>query len=417
MVAPATLRVALRSATRKVPSFVCPSCQLRTNSVLRPLGWPSISYSSSTEQRPRGRPFSSTARRNAYSLLKNRSVIRLAGKDAAHFLDGLLPAKILSVGPEPIYTAFLTAQGRILVDVFLYPPKSQEDPEWFIEVDVESSDLLMKHLKKHKLRSKFTLERLQEPPLYHFESKTPASETDLSAALGSTLRTGGSDPRPGMQSRYIITDPSGQATELEALFGPQTDESGDEYMKLRMSLGLAEGQQELTSTASLPQESNIDLLNGIDFHKGCYLGQELTIRTHHTGVVRKRILPVELYQDSESASPAQPVEEVPSGSNLSKVSTRKGRSTGKLLRSHGNLGLALCRLEMMTDIQLTADATNFNPEEKYKVSWQDAAGNEKSVFVRPIMPGWLRDGVEASLKRKERRPPKRELEEEEEDVD
>ena len=301
--------------------------------------------------------------------------------------------------------------------MFLYPPRSQQEPEWFLEVDADSSDLLMKHLKKHKLRSKFTLEKLDAPPIYPVDSAGSVSEEEISNAMGSTLRTGGADPRPGMRARYIAQDPTGQASELEALFGPRTDESGSEYMKLRMSLGLAEGQQELLSTASLPQESNVDILGGIDFHKGCYLGQELTIRTHHTGVVRKRVLPVELYGDLVDATPEALTEEVPSGSNLSKVSTRKGRSTGKLLRKHGNIGLALCRLEMMTDIQLTADATNFNPEEKYKVSWQTADGTEKSVLVQPVVPEWLREGVEASLKRKERRPPKKELEEDDEDVD
>lgn len=283
----------------------------------------------------------------------------------------------------------------------------------------------MKHLKKHKLRSKFKLEHFDAPPIYHFEGgKSDTAESGsirASDILKDNLRAGGPDPRPGMGSRYVVGGVERQEStgpQLEAAFGAHVDPSGDDYLAMRVARGFAEGQQELLSGASLPQESNIDLLGGIDFHKGCYLGQELTIRTHHTGVVRKRILPVALYQDSESGASGNAVEDVPSGSNLSKVSTRKGRSTGKLLRSHGDHGLALCRLEMMTDIQLTADATNFNPDEKYKATWQDEDGNDKSVFVRPVMPPWLREGVEASLRRKERRPPKREAEEEDdEDVD
>lgn len=350
-------------------------------------------------------------------------MIRLAGKDAAQFLDGLLPAKILGVGPEPIYTAFLTAHGRILVDAFVYPPKSVDEPEWFIEVDAESSDILMKHLKKHKLRSKFTLQKMEVPPVYVFtedntsDSASPASQTNT-ATLVDNFRTGGPDPRPGMGQRYIVTDADGHESELEAAFGKHIDPSGSMYLSQRIDRGFAEGQVEMPGGASLPQESNIDLLGGIDFHKGCYLGQELTIRTHHTGVVRKRILPVTIYQQGNGESPDEEPPEVPPGSNLSKVSTRRGRSTGKLLRSVGESGLALCRLEMMTNIQLTADATNFDPEEKYKATWQDEDGSDRSVLVQPEVPGWLREGVEASLKRKERRPPKKEvLEEEDEEVD
>lgn len=63
------------------------------------------------------------------------------------------------------------------------------------------------------------------------------------------------------------------------------------YTKLRYALGVAEGARELPSAACFPLESNGDYLHGVSFHKGCYLGQELTARTHHTGVVRKRIMP------------------------------------------------------------------------------------------------------------------------------
>jgi len=329
-------------------------------------------------------------------------VVRVAGPDAAHFLDGLLPAKILGVGPEPIYTAFLTAHGRILVDAFIYPPASTEAPEWFIEVDAESVDILTKHLKKHKLRSKFAIERLKEPPIFvsHDTALDGSQASGPSAIEG--LRAGGKDPRPGMASRYVVSE--SWAAELRQKLGDELPL--DAYTNERMRNGLAEGQSELSSEASLPQESNIDLLGGIDFHKGCYLGQELTIRTHHTGVVRKRVLPVQLY-DKDSESIEHRSELPPPGSNLSKVSTRKGRSTGKLLASGQSVGLALCRLEMMTDIQLTADATNFDPKEEYKVTWQNDQGQDQSVFVKPVVLDWLRNGIEANLRRKERKPAKK----------
>ncbi|RMZ76913.1 hypothetical protein DV738_g4709, partial [Chaetothyriales sp. CBS 135597] len=201
--------------------------------------------------------------------------------NAANFLHNIIPAKILGVGTAPIYTAFLSAQGRILQDVFVYPPKH----EWLLEVDADSATDLLKHLKKHKLRAKFAME--------------------------------------------LVT----------------------------------EGQREIISGQALPQESNLDFLGGIDFYKGCYLGQELTIRTHHTGVVRKRILPCQL--------------------------------TGKWLHGVGNIGLALCRLEMMTNIRLTAETATapFSPEDEYQIQWEEPQGPAivtRSARIRPFVPAWTR---------------------------
>ena len=65
--------------------------------------------------------------------------------------------------------------------------------------------------------------------------------------------------------------------------------------------GVAEGQQEIARDDSLPMNCNIDLMGGIDFKKGCYVGQELTIRTHHTGVVRRRVVPVMFYEHEGDA--------------------------------------------------------------------------------------------------------------------
>lgn len=143
----------------------------------------------------------------------------------------------------------------------------------------------------------------------------------------------------------------------------------------------------------------MDLARGIDFRKGCYVGQELTIRTHHTGVVRKRILPVQLYtQDlsSDEAPVYDPSVEVslpPSGSNISKAGGRRGRSAGKFLNGVGNIGLALCRLEMMTDIALTSEGTQYTSGSEFKVSWTDEAGQSSEVKVQAFIPSWTRDFI------------------------
>ena len=407
--------------------YVCPGCRARASLESRP-----------ASSKQLARAFSSTVPRHAkYTRLSDKRLLRLAGPDATNFLHDLIPAKILGVGTAPIYTAFLTAQGRILSDAFIYPPswRSSEgvteahrgrDFEWWIEADEAGQEMLAKHIKKHKLRAKFSMEKVNPDDtqvVYEWPSDT-LSESPMSTMPG--CRAGGRDARPGMGYRYIVdTDRVAEAFPSEE----NEEVPLKDYTVHRMLNGLAEGNSEIISGHALPQESNIDIMGGIDFYKGCYLGQELTIRTHHTGVVRKRILPCQIYDNSttirEQAGPVLDDEAhlqlPPSESNLSKASSRrKGRSTGKWLGGVGNVGLALCRLEMMTNIQLTADSTNYDPSEEYKVQWSSGEGEEtKEVKIKPFVPMWLRQGIEASLHRKEKKPPRRrdDEDEEEDDVD
>jgi folate-binding protein YgfZ len=409
----------------RLATYVCPGCQSR---LPLPLG-----TRPPTIHRPRNRArfFSTTQPKQKYALLTNRRLLRLSGPDASNFLHDLVPAKILGVGTRPIYTAFLTAHGRILNDAFIYPPSwtsssEKSEPasdktkakefEWWIEVDEMGLDLLVKHLKKHKLRSKFAMEKV-DPNALQVLYRWPSQDD---SSIPQPGKAGGPDPRPGMGFRSIIERDRVPPDLLQG----EEEATLTDYTVHRMLNGLAEGQHEIISGHALPQESNIDFIGGIDFHKGCYLGQELTIRTHHTGVVRKRILPCQIY-DASTSLPAEQNDPAydpeariaipPPESNMSKASSRrKGRSTGKWLGGVGNIGLALCRLEMMTDIQLTADATNYDPNEEYKVQWGGGEddGESPEVKVKPFVPAWVQQGIETSLKRKEK-PAKRKDEEDE----
>jgi folate-binding protein YgfZ len=373
--------------------------------------------------------------------LSNKRLIRLAGPDATNFLHDLIPAKILGVGTDPIYTAFLTAHGRIISDAFIYPPSwssgssesgthgqahKAKEFEWWIEADEAGQDILAKHFRKHKLRAKFAMEKIKPDAVQIIYEWPSVAMSPSSPKTPIGWRAGGKDPRPGMGHRFIIDN-----DRLSGAFSaPEAQEASlEDYTVHRMLNGLAEGHSEIISEHALPQESNIDIIGGIDFHKGCYLGQELTIRTHHTGVVRKRILPCQIYDESASLPEAQrapvydpdaPVELPPPESNMTKASSRrKGRSTGKWLGGVGNIGLALCRLEMMTDIQLTADTTNYDPNEEYKVQWAtgEEGGDTRNVRLKPFVPAWLQHGIEQNLKRKEKKPPKPRDEDEEEEDD
>ncbi|KAJ9602868.1 ccr4 associated factor [Cladophialophora chaetospira] len=400
-----------RAKSVTLKPFVCTSCRSRRER-LKPSHFRTFTTS---PQHP------ASLSSGRYAQLTNRRVIRLAGPDATLFLHNLIPAKIVDIGgsTNPIYTAFLSAQGRILNDVFIYPPSNgSSGEEWFVEVDEAGAGDLLKHLKKHKLRAKFQLEKVDPEKTGVYYSWPSSEEHD------GGHRIGGRDPRPGMGTRWLEDSSSNPVQQLRDSGSEQT--TLEDYTIHRMRNGIAEGQSEIIPGHALPQESNIDFFGGIDFFKGCYLGQELTIRTHHTGVVRKRILPVQLYDKDTSPPPEQreaPQYEAdskillpPAGSNISKMKAKgRGRSSGKWLGGVGNIGLALCRLEMMTDIQLTADCTNYDPAEQYKVQWEvEGEGPSNEVLLQPFVPAWLREGVEASLRRKEKKKPKHEEEDEEE---
>merc|ERR1719266_1315628 len=107
----------------------------------------------------------------------------------------------------------------------------------------------------------------------------------------------------------------------------------DDYQVLRYRQGIPEGSLEIPPGKCTPLEYNIEYMHGVSFHKGCYIGQELTARTHHTGVIRKRILPLTL---------SQPVSEEDLEQGLKNVD---GKSAGKVVAVEGNLGLGVVRLK------------------------------------------------------------------------
>ena len=389
--------------------FVCPRCQVHAQR--------QNLTTSARRLASRGSPSEDIQ----YARLSNRSLIRLDGPDTSEFLQGLVPAKLSNLAVElagqPIYTAFLTAQGRISHDVFIYPPTGSLNTSdaWYLEVHSEAASELLKHLRKHKLRSKFKMERISQEDMSIYSMWPLLEENAYIEVLANNGARGGLDPRPEMGSRWIMSPEVASGT-LQRLPRHATQEVDlTDYTVHRMLNGIAEGQEEIIALSALPQESNIDFFGGIDFHKGCYLGQELTIRTHHTGVVRKRILPCQIY---DQANPIDPSQEQPiyipdtdlkmpvSGSNISKLVASSKRSTGKWLGGVGNIGLALCRLEMMTELSVTDEPSDFDPGTAFKVVPPKDSSNQGEALVRPFVPPWLRAKIEESKARRTKKRPK-----------
>ncbi|KAL2864738.1 decapping enzyme complex catalytic subunit DCP2 [Aspergillus lucknowensis] len=405
---------------RTSPRLICTRCSSQ---------WRAFS----TTRQPRAQDIAPPPPQDGYARLTNRGLISITGVDSTTFLQGLITQNMF-IANDPnrrvrhtgSYSAFLNSTGRILNDAFIYPlPQSEgaspDEPAWLVEVDRDEVPSLLKHLKKHKLRAKLKLRALEEGErtvwaswknhleprwaAYNLESPT----SSLFPGLESGSVVGCIDTRaPGFGSRLVTPG----AEDLRTHILDEAQVAGEEvdltvYTIRRILHGVAEGQSEIIRESSLPLESNMDMMKGIDFRKGCYVGQELTIRTHHTGVVRKRILPVQLYEGDGGApasadgpvyDPSIKLSLPPSGSNISKISARRGRSAGKFLGGIGNIGLALCRLETMTDIALTSEGSQFSPDQEFKASWSEPEGsaegqNSGEVKIKAIVPPWTRDFI------------------------
>ncbi|KAG7290363.1 hypothetical protein NEMBOFW57_000363 [Staphylotrichum longicolle] len=318
--------------------------------------------------------------------LSSRKLISISGPDAAKYLQGVITANLYTSPSHQqlrsdagFYAAFLTAQGRVLHDVFVYrdtrPGTASSSPgdSWLLDVDATEAERLQKHIKRYKLRAKFDVRLLDQ------------DEGRVWAAFAH---------------RILTFSPSSAAPPPTS--SPLPPQVSEEYYRLRRYLhGVPEGQAEILRDAALPHESNVDLMGGVDFRKGCYVGQELTIRTEHRGVVRKRILPCLLYPAEEEGgggAAAEPdrleykpelgngvtAEMVPAEASIGRVG-KKGRSAGKWLAGVGNLGLALCRLEIMTGVVLPGETggTGYSPGDEFVVG----------VKIKAFVPEWVRKGL------------------------
>ncbi|KAM7195729.1 putative transferase CAF17, mitochondrial [Rhypophila sp. PSN 637] len=385
--------------------------------------------------------------RSGIAPLHSRRLISVSGPDAAKYLQGVITANITqpdgSPRTTPFYAAFLTAKGRVLHDVFIYPydpsfldpsgsgPKAAPGESFLIEVDTPEATRLVQHIKRYKLRAKFDVRLLYDSQVqvWHVWS---GDEEALKRKLDMYYESHrdaicvlNPDPRaPGLGYR-IISRPcaSTDTTALESADLPLVPESA--YTLHRYRLGIPEGQREILRDKALPLESNIDVMGGIDFRKGCYVGQELTIRTKHRGVVRKRILPVVVSTaDSELSDGFDYRSAISSSSgsddallSLPDTEARIGRKekpdrrVGQFLSGIGNVGLALCRLEVMTDLQVPGEpaAAGYNPEkDEFVVSAGSGRaaigdGEEETAVpptggpqlrVRAFVPEWLRKELE-----------------------
>lgn len=223
--------------------------------------------------------------------LINRGVLKIAGSDRLTFLQGLMSNDVRLVGTETsIYTLLLTPQGKHFFDLFI----SEVGDEWWIEADRARLGELKKRLSLYKLRANVSLDIDQNQHIFALWGEDVVDTFDLKDKPGRTQHTplwhAYVDPRlPELGVRMIIE--SDHVSGVQKCEGVVMVEA-QMYRHHRYGLGVPESDAELLVDKSIPLENGMDELKAIDWHKGCYMGQELTSRTRYRGLVRKRLFPV-----------------------------------------------------------------------------------------------------------------------------
>lgn len=267
---------------------------------------------------------------NGYVLMAARGVVALRGPDTRPLLQGLITNDLDRLTPErAIYAALLTPQGKFLFDFIML----DAGDEILLEVEQDRLPALIQRLTLYRLRSKVEISDASDRFRVHaLLGPDLATRFELEPRPGTCRRLGGGlaclDPRLlALGARALLPPEQAQAS-LESLKLERL--APDAYERLRLGQGVPDGSRDLVLERATLLESGFEELNGVDFKKGCFVGQELTARMKYRGLVRKRLMPVEI--DGPAPEP---------GTMVSLV----GKDAGEMRTSAGNRGLALLRLE------------------------------------------------------------------------
>ncbi len=219
-----------------------------------------------------------------FCTLNYRSVIEITGSDAQDFLQGLITNNISAVNPgKAAYAALLTPQGKILFDFFVNQP---QPGTYWLECSRQQAADLAKRLTFYKLRADVTITALSDDHKVTCLWGEGANDLLEDKQAGTVLGGYGYvDPRTAKAGLRIIA-----TTDVSPNAGNMVDESA--YTAHRVHLGLADSDDDIGSSQRFVHECNLDMTNGVDFSKGCYVGQEVVSRMHHKQAARKRILPI-----------------------------------------------------------------------------------------------------------------------------
>ncbi|MDH3660508.1 MAG: folate-binding protein [Alphaproteobacteria bacterium] len=296
---------------------------------------------------------------NRYVMLE-RGVLAITGEEARPFLQGLISNDIEKVGPDrAIYAALLTPQGKCLFDFFI----AQREDGLFLDVEAHRLPALLQRLTMYKLRAKVDIADVSgDFCVAALLGASVFQDVGLSDQPGAAAPLGGGvafvDPRLSALGARAILPKASAAASLEApeALGLQAGPAED-YDRTRFAAGVPEGSTELGIDKSPLLELGFEELGGVDFDKGCFVGQELTARMKYRGLVRKRLLPVTF----EGGSP-------PPGA----VIKAGARTIGELRAATGDRGFAVLRIDKLKE----------SVERGETLSADD-------VIVTPVKPAWV----------------------------
>lgn len=250
------------------------------------------------------------------AYLGDRGLIKISGPEARGFLQGLVTGNVVNLPEgEARWAALLSPQGKILFDFLMSAQSDAASGEAiFFDVAREKAADLVKRLTMYKLRAKV-------------EISDESENFGVVALYGGAVAEGARDARHlELGNRLIVA-----AEKLGAVLTTFGGDFGEaDYDAHRIALGIPQGGVDFVYGDAFPHEADMDQLNGVDFKKGCFVGQEVVARMQYRGTTRNRVLKVLI----EGAAPAV-------GAEVSAGEIR----VGVMGSSAGAKGLALLRID------------------------------------------------------------------------
>ena len=266
------------------------------------------------------------------SVHPGKHIISLSGDDVRDFLNDILTAQINTLASDTARAAcLLSPQGRILFDMMVMATADTT----YLVTEAEQAAPLAKRLTMYRLRRKIEITVRPDLLAGHIWGK---NHGDVSLPDGSI--SAHDERHNALGSLALFSNTDGLPQQEEAKY----------WQTLRISLGIPEGAADLTPNRALMLEAGLHLLGAIDFEKGCYVGQEVTARTHYRGLVKRRLFPISA---SGKLTPGQA---------LQRGDTAIGQ-TGSTAKLHDarEIALASLRLDAVQDsLAGTAELTTDN---------------------------------------------------------
>ena len=283
------------------------------------------------------------------ALLHDRGVVKIAGDDARKFLNGLITSDTGKVDPaHAAFAALLTPQGKIIADFIVGEAEPADGGGFFLDCPRALAPTLVQRLNFYKLRAKVMIEDLSEKlgVMAIWDGSPGNSEYGLCYA----------DPRlPELGSRCML--PPHLALDAAADLGAELCETSA-YEAHRIALAIPRGGLDFVYGDAFPHETDMDQLGGVDFAKGCFVGQEVVSRIEHRGTARTRMVAVRF--DDFAPEAGTPV-------------SAGQKSVGTLGSTAQGRGLAMLRLDRVTDALAAGE--------------QLTAGG---IELRAVKPAWAR---------------------------